>query len=112
MKSPVTPPPSAEYATFWSASVSLVFVRADAPEQPIPDSINALHITREPFLTKVDLEAIQVHCQKQLHAKAQDVEIHVLELHINAISNLGRMTKEQFFGPAVKADVPAPSTKQ
>ena len=112
MKSPVTPPPAPEYATFWSASVTLVFVRVDEPEQPITDNLNALHITRDPFLTKADLEAIQVHCQKQLHAKAEGIEIHVLELHINAISNLGRMTKEQFFGPAKAPNTPAPSTQQ
>ncbi|MNO13143.1 hypothetical protein D3C76_27690 [compost metagenome] len=101
-----------EYTTFWTASVSLVFVRADQPDQPLKDDINALHITREPYLSKADLEAIQVHAQKQLHAKTTGVEVQVLDLHLNAVSNLGRMTKKQFFGPAKDPNAPAPSTQQ
>lgn len=103
--------PNDQQTTFWTASVSLVFVRADMPEQPIPDSINALHITTEPFLTKADLESIQVHAQKQLHAKVGDVEIQVLDLHLNSVSNLGRMTREQFFG-LKKENAPTTGTKQ
>ena len=92
---------------YYLVSAMAVFrVQEEGQEEPSDMistiSMNTVLPTEKAFVTAADLGNAQRNIQLQLHRQMEGVIVHVLDVVINALSYMGEMTKEEFYGPGVQ----------
>ena len=92
---------------------AMAVFRVQEPGQQEPSdnistiSMNTVLPLENKFVSAADLGNAQRNIQMQLHKQMEGVMVHVLDVVINALSYLGEMTKEEFYGAGVTAASPA-----
>lgn len=100
----LTPPP-APVRKFWWLVTGTVYFHLGNPEETQGAELNAIISTEAPAISSAALGRAQAGLVQRLHDSNPEAKFTTADVRFGAISGLGHMSDEEFFGPAKAAGV-------
>ncbi|MNQ58234.1 hypothetical protein D3C85_724250 [compost metagenome] len=95
----ITKPPE-PVRKFWWMVAGDVFFHMGNPEETQIANLNSILSTEGPAISSQALGRAQAGLVQRLHDTNKEAKFHVVDVRFGAISGLGHMSDEEFFGPA------------